>query len=46
MEVPKGKYEVYVSKCDYQTFQATVEVAGDVTIKAELLVVPPDLDTG
>jgi len=39
LEVPKGEYELYASKGnDYETFQTTVEVASDVTIKAELLV--------
>ena len=39
--VTKGEYELYVSKeGDYRTFQRTVEVASDVTIRAELSVDP------
>ena len=38
--VPKDGYELYVSKYDYEEFQTTIEVAGDVTIKAELLWCP------
>jgi hypothetical protein len=38
LEVPKGKHELYVSKSDYDTFQTSVEVASDLTIKAELSV--------
>jgi hypothetical protein len=38
--VPKGEYELYVSGSDRKTFQTTVKVAGDVAIKAELLVAP------
>jgi len=44
LEVPKGNYELYVSKNEYETFQTTVEVANDVAVKVELLVVPPDPD--
>ena len=40
--VPKGEYELYVSKNEYETFQTTVKVASDVAVKAELLVVPPE----
>ena len=42
VEVPKGNYELYVSKNKYQIFQTTVEVANDVAVKVELLVVPYD----
>jgi hypothetical protein len=38
LEVPKGEHELYVSKSDYDTFQTSVEVASDLTIKAELSV--------
>ena len=43
--VTRGKYELYVSKDrehldDHAEFQTTIEVAGDVTIKAELIFVP------
>jgi hypothetical protein len=39
LEVPKGEYTLYASKGDeYQTFQTTVEITDDATIKAELLV--------
>lgn len=40
LEVPKGEYEIWVSKYKYKTFQTTVKVASDVAVKAELLVVP------
>ncbi len=40
IEVSKGEYELYVSKDDYATFQTTVKVSDDVTIKVELLFVP------
>ena len=37
LEVPKGEYELYASKGDeYPTFQTTVEVTDDATIKAEI----------
>ena len=38
--VTKGQHELYVSKHDYARFQTTIEVAGDVTIKAELIPWP------
>ena len=41
--VPKGEYELYVSKVDHETFGTPVKVAGDVSMKAELLPAPPDL---
>jgi len=42
VQVPKGRYELYVSKeSDYETLHTTVEVASDVTVKAELLPAPP-----
>ena len=37
VSVHKGGYELYVSKYDYEEFQTTIEVAGDVTVKTELL---------
>lgn len=41
LEVPKGEYELYVSKDDdYMTFQTTVEITDDASIKAELLFFP------
>ncbi|MBI3949032.1 MAG: hypothetical protein HY314_01050 [Acidobacteria bacterium] len=41
VEVPKGKYELHVSKVsEYKTFQTTVEVGSDITIKAELELLP------
>lgn len=37
LEVPKGEYTLYASKGDeYRTFQTTVEITDDATIKAEL----------
>jgi hypothetical protein len=41
--VPKGEYQLYVTKNEYKTFQTNVVVASDITIKAELSVPPPDL---
>ena len=38
VSVPKGEYELRVLKNGYEEFETTVEVASDVTIKAELLV--------
>ena len=39
MEVTKDEFELYVSKGDvYETFQTTVEITDDATIKAEPLV--------
>ena len=38
VSVSKGEHEVLVSAHDKQTFQTTVNVAGDMAIKAELLV--------
>ena len=39
LEVPKGEYTLYASKSDeYHTFQTTVEITDDATIRAELLV--------
>jgi hypothetical protein len=41
LEVSKGEYKLYVSKDDeYVTFQTTVEITDDATIKAELLFFP------
>ena len=40
VRVPKGEYELYVSKDDYKEFQTTIEVAGDVTVKAEMIFFP------
>ena len=40
VEVPQGEYTLLVSKGkDYTTFRTTLEVSGDVTVKAELVVV-------
>jgi hypothetical protein len=44
--VPKDKYELYVSKNEYETFQRTVKAANDVAIKAELLVAPVPDESG
>jgi hypothetical protein len=38
VSVPKGDYQLYVSGDGKDTFQPAVQVASDVTIKAELLV--------
>lgn len=46
LEVPKGEYELYVSKNKYETFQTTVKAASDVAVKAELLVAPVPDDSG
>jgi hypothetical protein len=46
VEVPKGEYELYVSACDKQIFQAKVKVDADVSVKAELLVAPVADDGG
>lgn len=40
VEVPKGEYEFYVSKDNYDMFQTSVTVASDVTIKVELVPNP------
>jgi hypothetical protein len=38
LEVPKGEYQLYVSKGgDYRESQTTIEVAGDVKVKVELM---------
>ena len=40
LEVPKGKYKLDASKSDeYETFQTTVEITDDATVKAELVSV-------
>lgn len=44
--VPKGEYELYVSKNKYEIFQTTVKAASDVAVKAELLVAPVPDDSG
>lgn len=37
LKVPKGEYQLYASKGDeHETFQTTVEITDDATIKAEL----------
>ena len=37
LQVPKGEYTLYASKAgEYETFQTTVEVGDDVTVKADL----------
>ncbi|MBI3950656.1 MAG: carboxypeptidase regulatory-like domain-containing protein [Acidobacteria bacterium] len=40
VRVPKGKYKLHVSKDGYETFQTTVEVTDDVTIKVLFVVKP------
>ena len=40
VEDPKGEHNPWLSKFRYDTLETTVEVASDVTIKAELLVRP------
>lgn len=40
IEVTKGKHKLYVSSDHYEPFQTTIEVAGDVTVKAELTFSP------
>jgi len=40
VEVTEDKHELYVKMQDYLPFQTTVEVAGDVTVKAELVWCP------
>lgn len=40
IEVTEDKHELYVKMQDYLPFQTTVEVAGDVTVKAELVWCP------
>lgn len=40
VEVPKGEYQLYVSKVDYETFRTKINVTSDIAIKAELLVPP------
>ncbi len=42
VEMPKGKYKLYVSRGDYETFQTTIKVASDIAIKAELMPEPPE----
>ena len=39
--VPRGEYKAYVVKHRYADFQTTAEVAGDIDLKAELLLTPP-----
>jgi len=43
--VAKGEYALNVAKGNYKTFQTTVKVASDMTIKAEL-VPDPVVDDG
>ena len=40
VQLPKGEYKIYVSKLEYKDLQTTAEVAGDLTIRAELLEDP------
>jgi hypothetical protein len=40
INVPKGDYKLYVSMHDYKEFQTTAEVAGDISVKAELICWP------
>ena len=42
VSVPKGDYKLSIVHGDYETFEMTVEVAGDVAIKAELVFAPSD----
>jgi len=44
IRVPKGEYKIHVWKDNCETFRTTVEVADDVTIKAELFPAPPHLN--
>ncbi len=37
LKAAEGEYILYVAKDEYETYRATVEVAGDTTIQAELL---------
>lgn len=40
VEVPGGKLELCVTKIDYLSFQTTVEITGDATVKVELVFFP------
>jgi hypothetical protein len=40
VSVPKGKYDLDILMQDYQPFRTTAEVAGDATVKTELLFWP------
>jgi hypothetical protein len=42
LSVPKGEYELDVLMRDYKSFWTTAQVAGDATVKAELLFWPDD----
>lgn len=44
--VPKGEYDLYVSAIEMQTFQTSVKVSDDVTIRAELLLAPVEDTSG
>jgi hypothetical protein len=37
LQIPKGKHELYFSKNCYETFQASVKVADDANLRAELV---------
>ncbi len=45
LNVPKGNYELIVSRHCYERFQTMVDVAGDLAVQAELLYDPLQLDT-
>jgi hypothetical protein len=42
LDVPRGGYKLYAMKGDYKAFEASAEVAGDVTVKVELIFWPDD----
>ena len=45
LELPKGSYDLYVSKMGYEARAETVEVAEDVTVQVEALTAPdPESD--
>ena len=45
LQVPKGDYTLYALKGhEYETFQTTVEITHDATIRAELFPAPPPLE--
>ncbi|MBI4787683.1 MAG: hypothetical protein HY782_11620 [Chloroflexi bacterium] len=46
LTVPKGDYELYIMAAEKQSFQTTLNVAGDVAVRAELLVVPVEDTSG
>jgi hypothetical protein len=44
VKVAKGRYSLFVSGFNYIAYQDSIDVAGDVTIRAELTVEPEDQD--